>query len=111
MSAHRRAAKIDSNQPEIVEALRAIPGVSVQVGMDDILVGRNGKTYWFEIKEPGAVSKKTGKINDSAIKPSQHKLIAEWRGHYSVVWNLDQILDEIGVVNKFSLQNMRKEGL
>lgn len=97
MSKYRRAAKIDKNQPEIVKALRAIPGVSVQVSMDDILVGHNGINYWYELKEPDTVSKKTGEIRDSAIKPSQHKLRDEWQGHYSIVSALDEILKEIGI--------------
>ena len=97
MSKFRRAAKIDSNQNEIVKALRAIPGVTVQVSMDDILVGHKRRSYWFEIKEPSTVSKKTGKVRDSAIKESQHNLIKHWTGHYAVVWNLDQILAEIGL--------------
>ena len=97
MSKWRKAAKIDANQPAIVKALRAIPGVTVQLGMDDILVGYKGITYWFEIKEPEKVSKKTGKILDSAIKPSQMKLLDTWTGHYSIVWSLDQILTELGI--------------
>ena len=98
MTQYRRAAKIDNNQPEIVKALRGIPGITVQVGMDDILVGYKCKTYWFEIKEPGTVSKKTGLILDSTIKPSQHALRRDWKGHYSIVWNVEQILKEIGVM-------------
>ena len=94
---HRRAAKIDANQPEIVKALRKIPHVTVQVGMDDILVGYRDKTYWFEIKEPETVSTVTGQVQPSKIKDSQHKLIAEWKGHYQIVWNIDQILEAIGV--------------
>jgi hypothetical protein len=93
----RKAAKIDANQPAIVKALRNIPGVTVQTGMDDILVGYKGFTYWFEIKEPEKVSKKTGKILDSAIKPSQMKLLDTWTGHYSIVWSLEQILAELGL--------------
>ncbi len=95
MSKYRYAAKIDKNQPEIVNALRKIPGVTVQLGMDDILVGYKGKNHWFEIKEPESVSKKTGKVLDNRIKPSQHKLRNTWTGHYSIVWNIDQILAEI----------------
>ena len=93
----RRAAKIDANQPAIVKALRKIPDVTVQTGMDDLLVGYKGFTYWFEIKEPEKVSKKTGKILDSAIKPSQMKLLDTWTGHYSIVWSLEQILAELGI--------------
>lgn len=97
MSKYRRLAKIDNNQPEIVDALRHVPGVTVQVGMDDILVGYKGRNHWFEIKEPRTVNHRTGKVRPSEIKASQHKLLEHWTGHYSIVWNLDQILLEIGV--------------
>jgi len=94
MSKYRRAAKIDSNQPEIVKELRK-RGFTVQVGMDDILVGHNGKSYWFEIKEPDTVSNVTGKVRPSEIKDTQHKLLASWKGHYQIVWSVEQILEEI----------------
>lgn len=51
----RRAAKIDRNQPEIVDALRD-EGASVQIlsavgkGCPDILVGYNEVNYLMEIK-------------------------------------------------------------
>ena len=93
MSKYRRAAKIDSNQPKIVATLMSL-GYSVQVGMDDILVGAYGKTYWYEIKEPSLVGK-DGKIRPSAIKPSQKELLANWRGHYRIVWDVQQIIQEI----------------
>ena len=97
MSKYRYAAKVDRNQPGIVKALRKIPGVTVEVGHDDILVGYKRRTYWFEIKEPGTVSRRTGDVRPSELKPSQKKLIEEWRGFYKIVWNVDQILTEIGV--------------
>lgn len=97
MSKHRRAARIDKNQPEIVKALRGIAGVTVQLGMDDILVGYKGKSYWYEIKEPDTVSKVTNEVQPSKIKDGQHKLLAEWKGHYKIVWNVDQILEDIGI--------------
>jgi hypothetical protein len=90
--------KIDANQPDIVKALRDIPGVTVEVDKDDILVGRNNCTYWFEIKDPSVI-KKSGGFKAGAIKPSQVELLKKWQGHYSVVWTLEQILDEIGVTN------------
>jgi hypothetical protein len=95
MSRHRRAARIDENQPGIVNALRDIPGVSVEVDHDDILVGRNGRTYWFELKTPDAVSPVTGEVRPSELKQSQKDLLADWKGHYEVVWTLDQILESI----------------
>ena len=97
MSKWRTAARSDSNQPGIVKALRKIPGVTVETGKDDIIVGRDKKTFWFEIKEPSTVSNKTDKVRPSAIKPSQHKLLAEWTGNYNIVWTVEQILEEIGL--------------
>lgn len=93
MSKYRQAARIDENQPEIVRQLRQM-GFTVQTGMDDILVGARGKTFWFEIKTPDQV-KKSGGYKAGALKDSQKKLQREWRGHYKVVHSLEQILDEI----------------
>lgn len=94
MSKYRRAARVDLNQPAIVKTLRKL-GYSVVLGHDDILVGHNGKTYWYEIKEPGAVSIKTGKVLQSELKESQKRLLQSFKGHYRIVWNVDQILDDI----------------
>ena len=84
MSKFRRAAKVDANQGAIVKELKAM-GYSVALTHDDILVGHRGKTYWFEIK----TSEK------APIKDSQHKLIAEWKGHYAIVWTTEMILKEM----------------
>ena len=93
----RRAAKVDDNQRNIVDALRDIPGVTVALKHDDILVGYKGKTYWYEIKSSAAVSKRTGKIREKQKKKSQIKLEAEWLGHYCIVSSLDEILEDMGV--------------
>ena len=100
MGKNRYAAKSDSNQKEIVAALRSIPGVTVTTGMDDILVGRNGRTYWFEIKDPINVSQVTGEIWPSKLKKSQVKLRETWTGQYDIVHSLEQILLIIGVTNE-----------
>ena len=84
----RYAKKTDDNQNDLVEKLRELPGVTVEVDHHDILVGRNGKTYWFEIK--------SSKPSPSKLRKSQKDLLKEWRGHYKIVWTLDQILEEIG---------------
>ncbi len=88
--------KIDSNQTEIVKALRKL-GISVSVNHNDILCGYAGRTYWFEVKNPGCVSPKTGEIRPSNIKVTQYKLLETWKGHYSIVHSLEQILQEIGL--------------
>jgi len=87
MSKHRRAAKVDDNQGEIVDALRKIPGVTVQTGMDDLLVGYNQKNYWFEVKQ----------TPKSTVKPSQYTILKEWNGHYMFAFTVDDILEDIGV--------------
>ena len=52
----RRAARADSNQAEIVDALRKV-GASVQPihtvggGVPDLLVGFRGQNYLFEVKD------------------------------------------------------------
>lgn len=92
----RTAAKTDTNQKEIVKALRSIPGVSVAPNHDDILVGFKGFTYWFEVKNPNKVGK-NNKIRPSALQQSQVDLLQGWTGHYSVVWSVEQILKEMGI--------------
>ena len=100
MSKHRRAAKVDSNQSEVVSELLKIPGVTVEVGHDDILVGYRDsegvrRTNWYEIKNPETVSPKTGKVRESEITDSERTRRDTWKGHYRIVWTVEQILEEI----------------
>ena len=88
---------MDKNQSPIVEALRQIPGVTVETGHDDILCGYNLRTYWFELKSGNATSKKTGKVLESHIEPDQKRIRDLYTGHYSIVSSLDEILKEIGI--------------
>jgi len=97
LSKHRQAARIDANQPGLVKALRKIHGLTVHLDMDDILIGYKGVNYWYEIKDPEKVFNKDMTFKKGAIKDSQTKLLAEWRGHYKIVWSLDMILDDIGI--------------
>lgn len=91
----RRAAKVDANQAEIVEALRRIgcsvqPLHSVGSGCPDLLVGVNGLNILMEIK-------------DSAKPPSARKLTPdqliwhdEWRGQVQVVETVEKA---VAIVN------------
>ena len=97
MSKNRFSARTDVNEKDIVKDLRKL-GYQVEVGHDDILVAANGKTLWFEIKDPKHVSKKTGQINESAKKPSQKRLEKDWQGHYKIVSSLEEILADLGIV-------------
>lgn len=100
MSYKRYANKIDGNQKEIVKELRKIPGVSVSLDHDDILVGYQGRTYWFEIKDPKRTINKDGTVTAGAVKETQLKLINEFNGHYNIVWTLSDILHELGIERK-----------
>jgi Holliday junction resolvase len=79
----RRAARIDANQPAIVEALRDA-GYSVAPGHDDILVGKDGITLWVEVK---ASEKKKRQL-----KPSQVALLKDWKGAYIVAASAEEIM-------------------
>lgn len=94
MSIKRWAVRRDANEPAIVEALRGI-GCTVGYGdWVDLIVGRtlpNGekRTYLLEVKDGD--KPKSGR----KLKPSQEKLLAEWKGHYTVVLNVDQALKAV----------------
>jgi hypothetical protein len=94
VSKYRKSNAVDNNQKDIVKALRAIPGVTVAVDKDDIFVGRNGFNFWYEIKNPEQANK-SGKVYDSAKKDSQKRLEKEWKGHYKIVSNIDEILEDL----------------
>lgn len=81
----RRAARVDDNQNEIVDALRAI-GATVRVvtqggGLPDLMVGFRGQTVLMEVKD--------GKKPPSAraLTPAEQKFFDEWRGGLLIVVN------------------------
>ena len=90
----RRADKIDANQQAIVRQSRQLPGITVETGHDDIMVGCNGRTYWYEIKNPGC-RKADGTWKQNAIQDYQIKLAATWTGHYKIVTSLAEILEDL----------------
>ena len=85
---NRRAARVDANQADIVKALRKINGVTVELGMDDLLIGYKGVNYWIELKEVG---------KEKQIKPHQAMLAETWEGQYLITSSLDEILELMGI--------------
>jgi Holliday junction resolvase len=80
-------SRADSNQSEIVEALRAI-GVSVVVlsqvgrGVPDLMVGHRGKNYLLEVKaERGELS------------ANQKEFFDTWKGRCFVVRSVEETLE------------------
>lgn len=97
---NRWAIGKDANEKEIIKQLRSIPGVTVETEKDDFLIGRviDGipRTFWIELKNPKLVGK-DGEIIKSAIKPDQQRILDNWTGDYHIVWNIEQILEIIGL--------------
>jgi len=93
----RRAARVDDNQSQIVDALRAI-GATVRVvtqggGLPDLLVGFRGHTILMEVKD--------GKKPPSArvLTPAEQKFFDEWRGGLVVIVN--SIDEAIATLKRF----------
>lgn len=88
----RRAAKVDGNQAEIVDALRGIPECSVQIlsavgeGCPDILVGYRGANFLFEIKDPDQP------LHRHELTDDQKKFHGAWRGQVQKVKYLKEIV-------------------
>ena len=87
----RRAARIDANQPVIVEAARQL-GATVWITADlgnggpDLVIGWRGLNYLVEVK-------------DAAKPPSARKLTSaerefhdQWRGQVVVVESVDDLV-------------------
>ncbi len=88
----RLAAKVDSNQAEIVKALREV-GMSVLSlapmgkGCPDLLVADDDSYFLIEVKGP------KGELN-----PIQQEWIREWRGVVHICRTVDDALHIVGVI-------------
>lgn len=92
----RRAARVDDNQQEIVEALlKAGASVlylhGVGMGAPDLCIGFRGKNWLLELKD--------GNKPPSARKltPMQKRWHQQWGGHVAVVKDADEALSAIGI--------------
>jgi hypothetical protein len=89
-----RNARTDSNQKEIVTALRSV-GATVQSlapvgqGVPDLLVAFRGVNYLIEVKTP------TGKLN-----PIQTAFHANWGAPIGVCVTQDDALQHIGAITQ-----------
>ena len=90
----RQRAKVDGNQKEIVEFLRA-NGVSVAItsqlgkGFPDLVCGYRYMTFLLEIKDGSLVPSK------QKLTPDEKAFLDSWRGHYAIVTNAGEALWEI----------------
>lgn len=88
MKRRAHARKVDANQQEIVNTLRAIPGVAVVVIEKplDLMVGYSGVNFMFEIKNPDGRNRLT---------PDQEEFLEHWPGHAEVVTSALEIINRI----------------
>jgi len=88
----RHAARIDSNQEQIVAALRAM-GATVRIvtqgnGLPDLLVGFRGMTILMEVKDGQKVP------SARKLTPAEQKFFDEWRGGIvAIVNSVDEAID------------------
>lgn len=91
----RRAAKVDGNHSDVVDALEAA-GATVQSlaavgrGCPDLLVGYLGRNWLFEVKD-GSLSPSRRALTDDQIK--WH---GGWRGAVEVINGAEEALQLIG---------------
>lgn len=93
MSLKRYAAKRDSNEREIIDALKRIGAEVIELsakGVPDILVGFRGKNYLFEIKS-----------DKGKLTPDQVKFHQIWTGQVEIIRTVDEALTII-LENKFA---------
>ena len=94
----RRAAAIDKNQPQIVEALRRSGACVILThqlkNAFDCLVVHEGKTYIVEIKD-GELNPSSKKLTPGEIKCKEAIELAG--GKYWVIYSVRDALEMIGV--------------
>lgn len=95
--ARRRAARIDKNQPRIVEGLRRVGATVVPThaqhdGFPDLVVGFRGVNYLMEIKDPDKPPSKR------KLTPDQVEFFDSWQGQVAKVETLKDAYQLIGAV-------------
>ena len=90
-----RAARVDANQPEIVEALRKA-GASVEClhavgkGVPDLLVGYRGSTVLMEVKDGSKPP------SERKLRQNQQEWHTRWKGAKPfVVESIEQALEAL----------------
>lgn len=86
----RRAARVDTNQPEIVDAFRKL-GCSVAIvsqlkKMCDCFVAKNERTAAIEVKD-GSLPKSKRQLTEGEMD-----FMHSWKGLYFIVESLDDVV-------------------
>lgn len=81
----RRAARIDSNQHELVEALKKIGARCYYIKEPvDLVVGFRGRSVLLEIKQPG-----------KTLTKAQQEFIESWPGEIHVCHDINEAISAI----------------
>ena len=93
----RFRAHVDSNQAGIVADLRRMGCTvtslaAVGKGCPDIMVGRNGRTYLYEIKNP-ETDRDHRRLTDH-----ERQWHAMWKGHVRIAHSTAEIVEDINNV-------------
>jgi len=83
----RYDAKRDSNEAEIIKALRAVGATVMMTDQADLIVGFRGVNYIFEAKSDGGYPSK-----------NQVSLLFHWQGQIAIVRSVDEALRRIGAI-------------
>ena len=82
--APKYAKKVDGNQQEIVDALRAIGCDVIVIGDPcDLLVGHQARNLLLEVKRPG----------EKPRTQKQKEFIRNWRGQVRIVESAEEAID------------------
>lgn len=103
----RRAARVDANQPEIVEALRRV-GATVQPlhqvggGCPDLLIGFRNQNFLMEVKDGNK------RPSEQRMSEAQHEWHRVWMGQKTIVRNVREALTVIGCADRLNQEGWEK---
>lgn len=91
----KRGARVDANQAQIVEALRAAGATVLHLhmlgsGAPDLAVGIGGRNYFLEVKDGRR------KPSERRLTPAEQRWHEDWRGQVAVVGSVGEALAAIG---------------
>ncbi len=91
MSLTRQAAKRDSNERPIIDALKAAGATVYQISENDLwdlIVGFRGDTYLVEVKQPG-----------KGLRPGQEETFKTWSGGLiAIIHSVPEALQFVGAI-------------
>lgn len=104
----RRARRVDKAQPAMVDSLRSIPGIQVDVlsdvggGFPDLAVSGRGRTILVEVKNPG---------QEDDLTPDEEAWWEDFPGDGMVASSSVEVLMELGFMSAKEGQGWLEAGV